>query len=150
MNMQDYAWDRYSEREQAVVRKVYEASGDAVWIVEGRTREALARYKIEQASSLNRPRWRTRIGPKRYELETPHGVVCVREHRGAWFVVREDGTFLVHARDGRDAIFVRLEDAKAAAELHASDGGTGRSKEDDLCWDDDHSLDDDLFEQQLS
>jgi hypothetical protein len=125
MNMQGYAWDRYSKGERAVVRKVYEASGDAVWIVEGRTREALARYKIEQASSLNRPQWRTRIGPKRYELQAPHGVVWVREHRGA-------------------AIFVRLEDAKAAAELHASDGGTSRSNEDDLCWDDDLCLDDDL------
>ena len=47
----------------------------------------------------------------------------------------DDFAFLVHTRDGRDAIFVSLDDAQAAAELHASDGdGTGCSRDDFLCW----------------
>jgi hypothetical protein len=135
-NMQRQAWPRALKREQAVVARVHEASGNAVWIVDGRTREMLAKYKLARAISLEQPRWRKRMGPKRYELETPHGAVWVKEHCGAWFVLRcDDYACLVHAPDGREAIFVHLDDAQAAAELHVGDGdGTRRSTDDALRW----------------
>ena len=59
--------------------RVREACGDAVWIVNGRTRAVLANYKSTRAVSLKPPRWRRRMRPKRYELKTPHGVVWVKE-----------------------------------------------------------------------
>jgi hypothetical protein len=124
--------------ERRIMQTVREASGDAVWIVDGRTRETLAKYRFASLFKGEEPRWRRRVRPNRYELQTPHGLVRVKNQHGAWFVTR-DGAFLVHAPDGRDAIFVRLDEAQAAAELHAKDGdGTRRSIDDDLCWESDH------------
>jgi hypothetical protein len=136
MNVQQHGWSRDLKRERAVVMKVREVSGDAVWIVEGRTREMLAKYKLGRDISLNQHRWRRRMGPKRYELQTPHGEVYVKEHYGAWFVVRGgDYAVLVHAADDRDAIFIHLDDAQAAAELYmGGDDGARRSTDDALRW----------------
>ena len=79
-------------------------------------------------------RWK-RVGGG-YVCETAHGQVWVAKgHDGTWFVKDDDTRLLLH-EDGRGAIFLSLEDAQAAALMHAGDklGGT---VDDGLRWEHD-------------
>jgi hypothetical protein len=131
------------QRELARLRRVRqairEASGDLVWIVEGRAREMIDRFWMQNLVNPEQPRWK-RVGYKRYEWKTPSGALQVSNCRGAWFVCR-DGVMLVHAPDGRDAIFLHRWEAETAAVMHLRDGQDNhRQIDDELCWEPDEEL----------
>lgn len=81
-----------------------------------------------------RLRWR-RIR-RGYELDTPYGTLHVDAYfHGCWTAAR-DTALLVHAHNNEMAIIIGLQEAKAAALLHAAAGFGNRAPLDDgLIWD---------------